>query len=109
MNVTDTGNNVRPAHVTTTPPKNSFAEFWSLDATTINSEILFTISCPPQSVIDLEVTCVLHDGKITNSYTTASTTLDPGIYGCALDNLNTSGTTGGQALDPVGLAQVTLS
>jgi hypothetical protein len=58
----DQGSPTRPAHITSSPPKDSTAGMWSGLSTTYYNEPLFYLSAPAGTVIDLHVTYVLADG-----------------------------------------------
>jgi hypothetical protein len=78
-----------PAHVVTVPPPNSLASFWSL--TGINgSEILFNISVPSNSIIDIWVDMVLMDGESSASVTTTNSGTAGQLYAIPLDGTGSS-------------------
>ena len=79
--VTDTGNPMRPAHISSAPPKNSYGELWST-STYNESDVLFQISLNTGDVMDLSFEYVVADGpNVTVANTTAIATA--GIYyGC---------------------------
>lgn len=62
--VSDTGNSFEPAHVDCKPPAESEASFWSQvsSSTTIRNEILFYITCPQGSVVDVHISYVEANG-----------------------------------------------
>ena len=108
--VSDTGNSQRPAHVTSSPPKDTLAQFWSLQTNTTQNEVLFTLRVNDSDIIDINVTYVLLDGPTTQTFAVATpATPTSGLYYAALDNRSTTGTLGTQALQPVSLTQVIMS
>jgi len=62
--VQDSGNPFEPAHVDTRPPKSSEADFWSQcsSSTTIRNEILFYITAPTGSIVDVTINYVEANG-----------------------------------------------
>ncbi len=88
--VSATGNNFTPAHISCVPPSSSLAGFWSYSNSN-ESDILFEVNTTAADVIiDLEVTYVLADDRC--SYGTLN--LAPGVATVsylALDNSNGAG------------------
>ncbi len=86
--------NAQPAHLRSTPPKESLAGFWQLTGSTN----IFFLTAPGGTVVDLEVEYVLVDqATATSTQTVAAGTLG-NVYYLALDGPTTN------LLVPVGLA-----
>lgn len=63
--ISDTGTVFRPAHLMTRPPKDSLASYWSLGG--INeSEPLFSLQLPQQTIFDLIVDCVVQNNALND-------------------------------------------
>jgi len=110
--ISDTGNAFSPAHVSSKPPKDSEAQFWSqvASSTTVRYEVLFYITCPKESIVDVTVSYVEANGLQGASPT--ETLIISNIIGtpppdafCAnhLDCETITGTPGGFNLVPVEL------
>lgn len=108
--VSDTGNSFTPAHVDTVPPALSEANFWSQvsSTTTIRNEVLFYISCPVGSVVDVHIAYVEANGaQIANpAETLVINSIVPGTPSAylinSLDN-TVVGSAGTNRLRPTGL------
>lgn len=97
--VSDSGNAFRTATVTTSPPKQSLASFWSL-AGSNETEVLCTITCPIGTIIDINVDLVLEDGETPVSITSTQTGVLGQLYAGYLDF---AAGAGAPALQPVSL------
>jgi hypothetical protein len=82
---TDTGTLTKPAHVSSSPPRNSPLGFWS--TTNNSSESLFRITVPLGAIIDVHLTFVMEDGTGLSIFS-GPTSISPGLYANALDNSN---------------------
>jgi hypothetical protein len=62
--ISDSGNATVPAHVDSKPPKDSDASYWSQvsSSTTIRNEILFYITCPIHTIVDITICYVEGNG-----------------------------------------------
>ncbi len=92
--VSDTGNNLHPAYVHASPPKDSLASFWSLTGNN-ESEVLCIISKPSSAITDINVSFILQNGETPVSsasftgLTTGSVGIDaPANLGNAVSYLN---------------------
>ncbi len=67
--VVGTGTINQPAHVNTKPPKMSEAGFWSCcsDSSTIRSEVLFYLSCPVGTIVDVHIQFVEANGSVSST------------------------------------------
>jgi len=106
--VSDTGNSFEPAHVDCKPPADSEASFWSQvsSSTTIRNEILFYITCPQGSVVDVHISYVEASGAYpaeTLAISSISPTSASAYLINSLDN-TLSGGTGSNILRPTQLA-----
>ncbi len=81
--ITDTGNPMRPAHISAAPPKNSFAELWSCTGYN-ETDPLFTVTGSQGDVMDLLIEYVPADG-VTPQIATAGPHL-PVVYYTSLLN-----------------------
>ncbi len=107
--LTDTGTLSRPAHVSTAPPRNSLAGFWSQfrDGVTTNQEVLFYLSCPQGSIVDVHVTCVIANGNAGTEVDHVTTVTVPGSVGMfynVLNSITPTGAVGAGTLQPVSCA-----
>lgn len=59
--VSDSGNAFNTAHITTSPPRQSLASFWSLTGSN-ETEALFFLSAPVGAIVDVWVDATLFDG-----------------------------------------------
>ncbi len=109
--VSDTGNSFSPAHIDTKPPKDTEASFWSQvsSSTTIRNEVLFYLTCPAGTIIDVDIAYVECNGaQIASPGETlaislvAPTTMSSYLIN-SLDN-TTSGSSGPNQIRPVSLA-----
>jgi hypothetical protein len=103
--ISDSGNSFEPAHIVTKPPKESEAQFWSQvsSGNTTNREVLFYITAPNGSIVDVSILYVEANGAYSASSTVPTETLNitsvvptsPSAYLVnALDNTTTTGTLG---------------
>ncbi len=109
LNVSDSGNQVRPAHIKTRPPAASTDRMWN--AGWANRAVgPFLISCPAGTVIDLDMEMYLVDrtldayvsGPTANALTSASGTAG-WLYYNYLDNSSTASAVAGPGnFAPVG-------
>jgi hypothetical protein len=88
-----------PAHIRTGPPALSLASFWNTGAGTL----LFTVTAPSGSIIDVTLSLVLNDNFVAGgaAATLVGATVGNGYY-CALD----SATAAGSVYPPVSLTQL---
>jgi hypothetical protein len=103
--LTDTGTLSSPAHISTKPPRESLAGYWSQVSTLdTRNEPLFRVSSPLHSIIDVHVSFVLSDGSAEGI---DLLTVPPGTYiglvANTLDNTNANGTARVGEYHPVSL------
>jgi hypothetical protein len=79
----DTSMGINPALISSSPPAGTACSFWSSVA---GNEVLFTISCPSDSVVDLTVDLVLTDG-LGAFYGTVGTATDSAFSVKPLDSI----------------------
>jgi len=98
--------NAFPSHIRCKPPPLSLGSFWTRPITGGPNVNMFNLICPNATVIDINVTVILHDtGTVPIAFATAVTTIVLGVmYYGYLDQ--TSGTTAG-VLAPVSLNSFT--
>jgi len=78
----DTGSGVNRPYISCKPPKESFASFWTNQASNA-SEVLFELTCSSGDIIDISVSYVLLNGASAFSF--AGTALVSGLYYSSLD------------------------
>ncbi len=61
--ISDTGNALRPAHISCSPPKDSFASLWSSGGNN-ETDQLFSVSLNPGDVIDVVFSYQIADGAV---------------------------------------------
>ena len=94
VELTASGTNARPAHISSAPPDKSLASFWTSVSSTL-SEQLMTITGPDGMIVDVHVTFVLADGGPFNPITVTN----PGGVYVGYTDLDQSGS---NFLQPVG-------
>jgi hypothetical protein len=60
--VSDTSMSIHPAKISTRPPKQSLASFWSLTGSN-ETDVLAILNFPAGTVIDIDYTIILQDGE----------------------------------------------
>ncbi len=79
--LTDSGNPMRPPHIASSPPTNSFAELWSSSGNN-ETDSLFFVTMNTGDILDITFRYVMYDGPTVLVTKTGSATT-PGIYyGC---------------------------
>ncbi len=104
----NTGNNVKPAHIACTPPANSQCGWWQ-DFSATQTTVLFELSAPLGAIVEVTIEYVLHDGSNGDACTLGAATTAIGVFAPALDSLSTSNTAGTSYLKPVGLEYTSLA
>jgi hypothetical protein len=110
-NFSDTGNPNRPAHLSSTPPVNSLASFWSLfDDVPSQNEVIMSFTCPISTIWDFSFDYVLLDGAPQNAYTPTVPPAGQGVYCPQFPSIDIAGNATGVAgpLLPVDLNTFTL-
>ena len=103
--ISATGNANEPAHISSSPPKDSFASMWSKISTTgAESESLFSVVCSTDSIVDVTVEYVHETGAPNRTCTTSALTSSVGF--APLDCLNGSGAAGPALLVPIAAGTV---
>lgn len=105
---TANGNAQYPARINSKPPSMSTASFWSNEGST-DTEILFMLTGPAGTIVDLTYEYVLHDGNNGDLLQLAAATTSVGIFYPPLDSLSASNTTGTNLLVPQGLSSLNLA
>jgi len=93
--VSDTGTPLHPPFLHTSPPRSSLASFWSLTGSQ-ESEVLFILTVPQFSIIDVWFSYVLQDGQSPVNVALAGTAVLGQVYAGFLD-----GQGAGAKLQPV--------
>ncbi len=106
--VSATGNSEWPAHIVSRPPKNSSAGWWNSEGSD-DTEILFYVSGPAGTVVDVTFEYVFHDGVNGDAVTLSSATTNQGVFYPHLDSLTPSNTAGAQLLVPQSLTTIALA
>jgi hypothetical protein len=70
--LSDTSVGLMPAHVTSRPPQNASNSWWSINGSN-ESEVLFAIVVPQESIIDVEVSMKLIDREAATAVSAALT------------------------------------
>lgn len=99
--LTDTGTSAYPAFIRSNPPPDSDAGNWLSTDSDLYNNVLFTISAPASTIIDVSMDVV--DGDGTNTFASGTLTAAAAFTGnviMRLDNITASGTTGGQLIIP---------
>jgi hypothetical protein len=78
--ISDTGNAVNTAHFAASPPRTSLASFWSLSGS-VETEVLFNLTCPADTIVDVWVDGILLDGQGAGLTTTSSGTATAIFFG----------------------------
>ncbi len=74
-----------PAHVSSTPPRNTLASFWQ-NPTTASSGLLFVLTAPADSIVEVDLDFILSDNEQSVvQYSTASTVTLGKVYYVCLD------------------------
>lgn len=89
--VTDSGTALYPAHVVTTPPRQSIASFWSMSGSN-ESEVLFKVIAPPGAIMDIWYDMVLQDGQGPTSVGTTASGVAGTLYYSHADGPDASST-----------------
>ena len=79
-----------PAHVRTSPPKDSLAGFWSLTGTN-ESESLFLITSPADSIVDITYEAIVQNGESATLVTTTASGAIGTVYETYLAGATTTG------------------
>lgn len=87
--------------VTAVPPRNSLASDW-LNLQSLTGNILFYLSCPAGSIIDIQLTCTLAAAFVTPANITVTTGVVGTAYFLALDKAG-----GTSNIAPLGLPTTT--
>jgi hypothetical protein len=104
--LSDSGNSMRPAHISSKPGKDSQAAMWSTLSATYLNEVLFLVTLRSGGIIDVHVNYVLANGQSVtypNVEYLIRTTAAVGVIGnvlATLDNSSVAGAAGTQILDP---------
>jgi hypothetical protein len=110
VEISRTGNAFNPPYIQTPPPKNSTASFWSR-ANNNETEILFYLTAPVGTIIDIEMDMVFGDGPTSRGVLLGS--YSPGnsvVFYAYLDCLDATGAAAGtQQLVPVSVTVNTLA
>jgi hypothetical protein len=100
LEISDSTTNVsRNAHISTAPPRNSSAAFWQIN----DGLPLFALTCPINSIVDIEITIIQSDQEGAATTITVSSGVLGKIYYPYLDQLGAGST----KLVPVGLSSTT--
>jgi len=98
--VSDTGNAYSPAHVSTKPPQDSQAGFWSQVASDnqVRREVLFYLSCPSDSIVDVTYSYVeangLQAGTPAETLVLGTIVAGPAADGWLINRLDSASITG---------------
>jgi len=84
--VSDSGTPLHPLFITTTPPRQSLASFWSLTGFN-ESDVLMILSVPAMAIIDLWVEFVMQDGQTPVLLTPTASSVDGTVYAIYLDGV----------------------
>ncbi len=103
------GVNTKPAKISTKPPPGSLASFWYYNDGSAANNVLFFLTVPGGTIIDLDLDYVLQDGANADAVVLAAASTSQFINYACLDCLNTTNTTGGNLLVPVSLTTVNLA
>jgi hypothetical protein len=98
--VSDTSMSVRPAFISTSPPKNSLASFWSLTGFN-ETDVIAIIDYTPSTVIDMTYEVIIQNGESPVSATTTLTMTVGNLYMSYLDGLLGAG-----QISPVSYASI---
>jgi hypothetical protein len=99
IEVTDSGTNNSPAHISSKPPKGSLASFW-WNHTSVLTQALFNVTMPIGSILDINVSYVLFDGP-TSNLTGAGVFTARQIAYSSLDSLTITNTHGPDNIQPL--------
>ncbi len=106
--MTANGNAQYPARIVSKPPSMSTSSFWSNEGST-DTEILFMLTGPAGTIVDLTYEYVLHDGANGDLLQLAAATTAVGLFYPPLDSLSASNTAGTGLLVPQGLSSLNLA
>jgi hypothetical protein len=87
--VSDSGTPLHPLFISTSPPSQSLAGYWSLTGTN-ESENLFLISVPTGAFVDVWVDMILQDAETPVLQTPGSAPTDGAMYALALDGISSN-------------------
>ncbi len=76
---TDTGNQLKPAHISMAPPAKSFAEMWTSDASD-PTETLFEVRVQTGDIVDLSLSIVMRDGAVAPVTLPGAATINGIVY-----------------------------
>ncbi len=88
--ISDTTMSIEPASVTTSPPKNSLASFWSLTGNN-ESDVICIISVLARAVIDITYECVFQNGETPVGLSPTTVMTAGAVYMSYLDGIAGSG------------------
>jgi hypothetical protein len=106
VRLSDRGTLSHPACIKSRPPKDSLAQFWVTNQSNIDT-VLFSISCPATTVLDLQLALTIGDGT-TRNVTLTAVGATTGIEYAHLDNAIAAGTVGGRVISPDSLTLATI-
>jgi hypothetical protein len=103
--LTDSGNVMRPAKLTTKPPKDSYCDQWVNSTDPYLNNGIFSLTCPSNTIIDVTFLFVIQDwvelaysGKMPASVPAPSTFE---VYTPPLDNVTVTNTVGPATIVPI--------
>ncbi len=89
-----------PAHVSTSPPKDSLAAFWSLTSSN-ESDVLLILTFDQQAVVDITFEAIIQNGEVPVAVTTTASGTAGKVYMTYLSGATTT------VLPPVSYAALT--
>jgi len=84
--ISDSGTPLHPLFITTSPPRQSLASFWSLTGFN-ESDVLMIIVVPSLAIVDLWVEFVMQDGQTPVLLTPTADPVDGQVYAVYLDGV----------------------
>ncbi len=106
--LTASGDNVRPAHISAVPPKNSQSSWWQ-DRSATQTQILFEITAPIGAIVEITLDFIMFDGSDLANVTLQSASNSVGVFYPPLDSLSTGNTAGNGVLVPINLSSLPLA
>jgi hypothetical protein len=87
--VSDTGTALHPPFISTSPPRQSLAGFWSLTGS-VESEQLFLLTVPTGCVIDVWLDHIMQDGESPVTQVPTASPINGAVYCLALDGITSN-------------------